>query len=58
MEDLRQLASNLTREEKLKYISSDFSEAERNDMADKLTLMEVQFINGLNKGVVEEWGED
>ena len=58
MRDLRQLASNLTREEKLKYISSDLSEAERNDMADKLTLMELQFINGLNKGVMEEWGED
>ena len=58
MKDLRQLASNLTREEKLKYISSDLSETERNDMTDKLTLMEVQFINGLNKGVMEEWGED
>jgi len=58
MKDLRQLASNLTREEKLKYISSDLSEVERNEMADKLTLIEVQFIDGLNKSVVEEWGED
>jgi predicted secreted protein len=57
MKDLRQLASNLTREEKLKYISSDLSEAERNEMADKLTLMEVQFIDGMKVAIREDLGE-
>ena len=53
MKDLRQLASNLTREERLKYISSDLSEAERIAMADKLTLMEVQFIDGMKAATRE-----
>jgi predicted secreted protein len=57
MKDLRQLASNLTREEKFKYISSDLSEAERNEMADKLTLIEVQFIDGMKAAIKEDLGE-
>ena len=57
MKDLRQLASNLTKEEKLKYISSNLSEAERNEMADKLTLMEVQFIDGMKVAIREDLGE-
>ena len=57
MKNLRQLATNLSREEKLKYISSDLSEAERNEMADKLTLMEVQFIDGMKASIKEDLGE-
>ena len=57
MKDLRQLASNLSGEEKLKYISSDLSEAERNEMADKLTLIEVQFIDGMKAAIKEDLGE-
>ena len=57
MKDLRQLATNLTREEKLKYISSDLSEAERNAMADSLTLMDVQYIDALKAAIKEDLGE-
>ena len=57
MKDLRQLASNLTREEKLKYISSDLSEAERIAMADSLTLMDVQYIDALKAAIKEDLGE-
>ena len=56
MKDLRQLATNLTREEKLKYISSDLSEAERNEMADSLTLMDVQYIDALKASIKEDLG--
>ena len=57
MKNLRQLASNLTREEKLKYISSDLSEAERIAMADSLTLMDVQYIDALKASIREDLGE-
>ena len=57
MKNLRQLASNLTREEKLKYISSDLSEAERIAMADSLTLMDVQYIDALKAAIKEDLGE-
>jgi hypothetical protein len=57
MKDLRQLASNLTREEKLKYISSDLGEAERNEMADSLTLMDIQYIDALKASIREDLGE-
>ena len=57
MKDLRQLASNLTREEKLKYISSDLSEAERIAMADSLTLMDVQYIDALKASIREDLDE-
>ena len=57
MKDLRQLASNLTREEKLKYISSDLSETERIAMADSLTLMDVQYIDALKAAIKEDLGE-
>jgi len=57
MKDLRQLASNLSGEEKLKYISSDLSEAERIAMADSLTLMDVQYIDALKAAIKEDLGE-
>ena len=57
MKDLRQLASNLSGEEKLKYISSDLSEAERIAMADSLTLMDGQYIDALKAAIKEDLGE-
>ena len=57
MKDLRQLASNLTREERLKYISSDLSETERIVMADTLTLLDVQYIDALKASIKEDLGE-
>jgi hypothetical protein len=57
MKDLRQLATHLTREEKLKYISGDLSEAERIAMADSLTLMDVQYIDALKAAIKEDLGE-
>ena len=57
MKDLRQLATHLTREEKLKYISSDLSEGERIAMADSLTLMDVQYIDALKAAIKEDLGE-
>jgi hypothetical protein len=57
MKDLRQLATHLTREEKLKYISSDLSEGERIAMADSLTLMDIQYIDALKAAIKEDSGE-
>ena len=53
----KKLATNLTREEKLKYISEDMSEEDRNKMADELTLIDVQYIDALNKATRESSGE-
>jgi hypothetical protein len=53
----KKLATHLTREEKLRYISEDMSEEDRNKMADELTLIDVQYIDALNKGVRESSGE-
>ena len=53
----KKLATHLTREEKLKYISEDMSEEDRNKMADELTLIDVQYIDALNKAVRENSGE-
>jgi DNA-dependent RNA polymerase auxiliary subunit epsilon len=44
----KKLATHLTREEKLKYISEDMSEEDRNKMADELTIMDVEYIDALN----------
>jgi hypothetical protein len=53
----KKLATHLTREEKLKYISEDMSEEDRNKMAEELTLIDVQYIDALNKAVRENSGE-
>ena len=53
----KKLATHLTREEKLKYISEDMSEEDRNKMADELTLIDVQYIDALNAATREEEGE-
>ncbi len=53
----KKLATHLTREEKLKYISEDMSEEDRNKMADELTLIDVEYIDALNKAVRESSGE-
>ncbi len=53
----KKLATHLTREEKLKYISEDMSEEDRNKMADELTVMDVEYIDALNKAVIENSGE-
>ena len=53
----KKLATHLTREEKLKYISEDTSEEDRNKMADELTVMDVEYIDALNKAVIENSGE-
>ena len=50
----KKLANNLTREQKLKYISGDLNEATRIEMADKLRLIDVEFIDALNNGVIKE----
>ncbi len=53
----KKLATHLTREEKLKYISEDMSEEDRNKMADELTVMDIEYIDALNKAVIENSGE-
>ena len=53
----KKLATHLTREEKLKYISEDMSEERRNAMADELTIMDVEYIDALNAATRENLGE-
>lgn len=53
----KKLATHLSKEEKLKYISEDISEEERNAMADRLTLMDIQYIDALRKATRENLGE-
>jgi hypothetical protein len=53
----KKLATHLTREEKLKYISEAMSEERRNAMADELTVMDVEYIDALNAATRENLGE-
>ena len=53
----KKLATHLTREEKLKYISESMSEERRNAMADELTVMDVEYIDALNAATRENLGE-
>jgi hypothetical protein len=53
----KKLATHLTREEKLKYISEGISEERRNAMADELTVMDVEYIDALNAATREDLGE-
>ena len=53
----KKLATHLTREEKLKYISEKMSEEQRNAMADELTIMDVEYITALNAATSEDLGE-
>jgi hypothetical protein len=53
----KKLATHLTREERLKYISEAMSEERRNAMADELTIMDVEYIDALNAATREEEGE-
>ena len=53
----KKLATHLTREEKLKYISEGMSEERRNTMADELTVMDVEYIDALNAATREDSGE-
>ena len=53
----KKLATHLTREEKLKYISEGMSEERRNAMADELTIMDVEYIDALNSATREGSGE-
>jgi hypothetical protein len=55
--NFRKLATHLTREEKLKYISEKMSEEKRNAMADELTVMDVEYIDALNAATREDLGE-
>jgi hypothetical protein len=55
--NFKKLASHLTREEKLKYISEDMNEERRNAMADELTVMDVEYIDALNAPTREDLGE-
>jgi len=55
--NFRKLATHLSREEKLKYISEKMSEEQRNAMADELTVMDVEYINALNAATREDLGE-
>jgi hypothetical protein len=55
--NFKKLATHLTREEKLKYISEDMSEERRNAMADELTIMDVEYIDALNAATREDSGE-
>ena len=55
--NFKKLASHLTREEKLKYISEKMSEEQRNAMADELTVMDVEYITALNAATSEVLGE-
>ena len=54
--NFKKLATHLTREEKLKYISEDMSEERRNAMADELTIMDVEYIDALNAATRENIG--
>ena len=53
----KKLATHLTKEEKLKYISKDMSQERRNAMADELTIMDVEYIDALNAATREYSGE-
>ena len=53
----KKLATHLTREEKLKFISEKMSEEQRNAMADELTVMDVEYITALNAATREDSGE-
>ena len=53
----KKLATHLTREEKLKFISEKISEEQRNAMADELTVMDVEYITALNAATREDLGE-
>ena len=53
----KKLATHLTREEKLKFISEKMSEEQRNAMADELTIMDVEYIDALNAATSEGSGE-
>ena len=53
----KKLATHLTREEKLKFISEKMSEEQRNAMADELTVMDVEYITALNAATTEDLGE-
>jgi len=53
----KKLATHLTREEKLKYISEDMSEEQRNAMADELTIMDVEYIDALRAATRDDLGE-
>ena len=55
--NFKKLATHLTREEKLKYISEGMSEERRNAMADELTIMDVEYIDALNAATSEDSGE-
>ena len=55
--NFKKLATHLTREEKLKYISEKMSEERRNAMADELTIMDVEYIDALNAATREDSGE-
>jgi hypothetical protein len=55
--NFKKLASHLTREEKLKYISEKMSEEQRNAMADELTVMDVEYIDALRAATREDLGE-
>ena len=53
----KKLATHLTREEKLKFISEKMSEKQRNAMADELTVMDVEYITALNAATREDLDE-
>jgi hypothetical protein len=53
----KKLATHLTKDEKLKYISGGMSEERRNAMADELTIMDVEYIDALNAATRENLGE-
>jgi hypothetical protein len=53
----KKLATHLTREEKLKFISEKMSEEQRNAMADELTVMDVEYITALNAATREDFDE-
>ena len=55
--NFKKLATHLTREEKLNYISEGMSEERRNAMADELTVMDVEYIDALNASTRENIGE-
>ena len=55
--NFKKLATHLTREEKLKYISEGMSEERRNAMADELTIIDVEYIDALNAATRENIGE-
>jgi len=53
----KKLATHLTREEKLKYISEKMSEEQRNAMADELTIMDIEYIDALRAATRDDLGE-